>query len=106
MDMILPKQNAAGCSWWGVVQQTSSCQRGTPGVCPGTLIFITFINDLPAAVSSQTRLLADDCILYRPIGYFSDCETLQNDFDKLAQWEQQWDMQFHPSKYNSVCHTI
>jgi hypothetical protein len=44
----------------------------------------------------------DDCILYRPIGHFSDCETLQNDLDKLAQWEQQWGMQFYPSKCNSM----
>ena len=56
----------------------------------------------PAAVSSQTRLFADDCILYRPIRHFSDCETLQNDLVKLAQWEQQWSMQFHPSKCNSM----
>jgi hypothetical protein len=68
----------------------------------GPLLFLTFINDLPAAVSSQTRLFADDCILYRPIRHFSDCETLQNDLDKLAQWEQQWGMQFHTSKCNSI----
>ena len=29
-------------------------------------------------------------------------ETLQNNLDKLAQWEQQWGMQFHPSKCNSM----
>ena len=56
----------------------------------------------PAAVSSQTRLFADDCILYRPIRHFSDCETLQNDLVKLAQWEQQWNMQFHSSLCNSM----
>ena len=38
----------------------------------------------------------------RPIRHFSDYETLQNDLDKLAQWEQQWDMQFHSSKCNSM----
>ena len=61
-----------------------------------------FINDLPAAVSSQSRLFADDCILHRPIRHFSDCETLQNDLVKLAQWEIQRGMQFHPSKCNSM----
>jgi hypothetical protein len=45
---------------------------------------------------------AEDCILYSPIRHFSDCEKLQNDLDKLAQWEQQWDMQFHSSKCNSM----
>jgi hypothetical protein len=62
------------------------------------ILFLAFINDLPAAVSSQTRLIADDCILYRSIGQFSDCETPQNDLDKLAQWG----MQFHPAKCNSI----
>jgi hypothetical protein len=37
-----------------------------------------------------------------PLKHFSDCEALQNDWDKLAQWEQQWGMQFHPSKCNSM----
>jgi hypothetical protein len=39
---------------------------------------------------------------FRPIMHFSDCETLHSDLDKLAQWEQQWGMQFHPSKCNSM----
>ena len=51
------------------------------------------------------QILSDDCILYRPISYFSDCEALQNDLDKLAQWEQQRDMQFHPSKCNFIMST-
>ena len=34
--------------------------------------------------------------------HFFDCETLQNDLDKLAQWEQQSGMQFYPSKSNSM----
>jgi hypothetical protein len=154
MDRIIPKQqNAAGCSWWGVIQQTSSCQRGTPGVCPccshcaslsksfcsvsqsekcpiglyriqssaksrvcdDTAAGKSLINlrkrrcrrTDPWGTPLTTGSLLDDspsrttcCILL--IGHFSDCETLQNDLDKLAQWEQQWGMQFHPSKCNSM----
>ena len=76
---------------------------GVPrGSVLGPLFFLVFINDLPASVTSKTRLFADDCILYRPIRHSSDCEILQNDLDKLAQWELKWGMQFHPAKCNSM----
>jgi len=69
----------------------------------GPLVFLEFINYLPAAVSSQTRLFADDCILYRPIGHFSlTVKRYRMTCDKLAQWG----MQFHPAKCKVVCHTI
>ena len=64
-----------------VIQQTSNV-RGVPQVSVfGPLFFLEFMSYLPAAVSSQTRLFADDCILYRPIKHFSliMTETLQND---------------------------
>ena len=76
MDRILLKQqNEAGCSCWGVVQQTSSCQCGTPVVCIRSLLFFVFINALQVAVSSQACLFADDCILYRPRARVAQCVT-------------------------------
>ena len=45
---------------------------GVPhGLSWDPLLFLTFINDLPAAVS-QIRLFPDDYILYRPIRHFSN----------------------------------
>ena len=38
------------------------------GTVLGPLLFFSYINDLPFTVSSQIRLFADDCLLYRPIG--------------------------------------
>ncbi|MCG8033311.1 MAG: hypothetical protein JAZ03_14180, partial [Candidatus Thiodiazotropha taylori] len=64
----------------------------------GPLLFLSFINDLPIQVHSKTRLFADDCVVYREINSIGDCEALQADLDRLAEWEQRWGMSFHPEK--------
>ena len=68
----------------------------------GTLLFLIFINDLPASVSSKTRLFADDCILYRNIYTREDCKVLQEDLHRPEKWEKAWGMEFHPGKCNSM----
>ena len=40
------------------------------------LHFILCLNDLPERISSQIRILADDCILYREINTLNDCHEL------------------------------
>ena len=51
-------------------------------------------------VESKTKLFADDCIVYRNVKSFQDCQALQHDLDKLAQCDQTWGMFFHPDKCN------
>ena len=34
----------------------------------------------------------------RSIGNIGACKTLQEDLQKLIQWEQSWSMKFHPDK--------
>jgi hypothetical protein len=50
------------------------------------------------AVTSKTRLFADDCIIYSKIYNLEDSITLQQDLDNLAAWEKMLGMQFHPEK--------
>ena len=60
---------------------------GVPqGTVLGPLLFLCYINDLPAAVKSQVRLFADDCLLYRQIRTFTDHIALQEDLKKLEKW--------------------
>jgi hypothetical protein len=55
---------------------TSSCADVISGVPQGTvmdlLLCLTFINDLPEHITSDVRLFADDCLLYRHIQNYED----------------------------------
>ena len=55
-------------------------------------------SDLPSTVSSQVRLFADDCLLYRPIKCRADQEQLQRDLSALQDWADRWGVCFNPSK--------
>ena len=52
------------------------------------------INALPWKVSFTTRLFADDSLLYRMIR----SSKVQDDLDRLQQWENVWQMSFNPTK--------
>ena len=63
------------------------------------VLFLLYINDLPdVAVHSTARLFADDCIAYRPIRNNDASILLQNDLNKIAEWEFMWQMQFNIDK--------
>ena len=68
------------------------------GTVLGPLLFLCHINDLPERVTSQIRLLADDCLLYRPINSPQDHQTLQQDLDNLQIWADDWGMKFNAKK--------
>ena len=72
---------------------------GVPqGTVLGPLLFLVYINDLPARVKSACRLFADDSLLYRVIKCTADTKLLQEDLDKLQEWEKDWLMEFNADK--------
>ena len=92
---------------WVAVDGESSCKArvasGVPqGTVLGPLLFLLFINDLPSVVSpgTSTRLLADDCLVYREIKTGEDQVTLQRDLSALVTLAKIWGMQFNPAKCN------
>ena len=67
------------------------------------ILFLIYINDLPNNLKSTVRHFADDTIIYMTISNGTDATALQQDLDKLAKWEETWQMEFHPQKC-SVLH--
>ena len=78
---------------------TSDIASVTSGVPQGTVLgptlFLIYINDIADNITSNIRLFADDCVLYRTINSTSDNITLQEDLNKLVHWSNIWQMDFN-----------
>ena len=61
-----------------------------------SFILMTFRNTLQTA---QCDSFADNTLLYLTIYSTSDCIKLRKDLDNLERWESDWQMSFHPEKY-------
>ena len=81
---------------------TSDIASVTSGVPQGTVLgptlFLIYINDIADNITSNIRLFADDCVLYRTINSTSDNITLQEDLNKLVHWSNIWQMDFNVKK--------
>ena len=87
----------------GVISEATSIISEVPkGTVLGPILFLVHINDLPAAVTSQVRLFAENYLLYRKINTFKDNLSLQQDLQALEQWAETWGMKFNASK----CHIL
>ncbi len=79
----------------------SDMTSGVPqGTVLGPLLFLAYINDLPECLSPGTtaRLYADDSLVYRRITSEEDAKILQEDINRLQEWEARWLMEFNPDK--------
>ena len=81
----------------------ASATFGVPqGSFMGPCLFLLYINDLPAALSSRVWLFADDTIAYLTVTSERDAQGFQKDLDKMGKWEEDWQMEFHPDKCKAL----
>ena len=73
----------------GHKSSTASVFSGVPhGTMLGPLLFLLYINDLAERTTSDARLFADDCLLYRSVTVKTESDILQRDLDALISWEE------------------
>ena len=74
-------------------------RSGVPqGSVLGPCLFLAYINDLPEKLTALSRLFADDTAVYSG----TDQVQLQQSLYCLMEWEERWDMLFHPAKCVSL----
>ena len=85
----------------GEMSSWTPVTSGVPqGSVVGPILFLVYINDLPAKLQSKVRLFADDTIIYMSVTNEGDAVTLQKDLKLLEEWEAKSHMSFHPDKCN------
>ena len=87
------------------MSSTSKVLSGVPqGTVLGPLLFLMYINDLPDLLKSQTRLFADDCLVYKKVENERHTDSLQADLTSLESWQDRWNMKFNAFKVFSDDH--
>lgn len=85
-----------------VNRESSTIANVTSGVPQGSvlapILFLIFINDLPAGIGVNVRLFADDCILYQEINAPEDHVKLNNALQFISKWCALWQMTLNVKK--------
>ena len=66
-------------------------------------MFLIYINDLPATISSRCFLFVDDCFLLEKVQSPSDCTSkLNHDLTSIFNWAKRWLLTMNETKTESI----
>lgn len=84
----------------GIAAQWVKVTSGVPqGSILGPVLFLMYVNDLPAECqNSKALLFADDAKIFRAISCKSDCLLLQHDLNRIFEWSIKWKIQLKMDK--------
>ena len=81
----------------------TTVKSGIPqGSVLGPVLFVIFINDLPEALDSATKIFADNTKIYRPVKNDGEITKLQEDIDRTGAWSRTWQLPFNATKSHSL----
>ena len=104
----------------GQSSEWASIKAGVPqGSILGPLLFLIYINDLSAGLSSNVKLFADDTSIFSTVYDINNTtSSLNSDLKKVSEWAYKWKMSFNPDpakqaqevifsrKLSKPCHPI
>ena len=77
--------------------------RVSQGTVLAPLLFLCYINDLPANINCSIKYVyADDVLIYRPIRLPDHIKSLQEGLNTIEQWALHWQARFNPVKCEHI----
>ena len=87
----------------GVKSKESNVKSGVPqGTVLGPILFLILLNDINLGVESHVSLFADDTRITKPVRNEDDVESLQEDLEKLYNWQDTNNMKFNGKKFEML----
>ena len=84
----------------GVKSKESFVKSGVPqGTVLGPILFLILISDIDNNISSTASMFADDTRVLRKISTEEDVEALQEDLEKVFNWQEDNNMKFNGKKF-------